>query len=67
VLEEVINAALVQLARDEGAFGPNAEWMPERWEGKAKAFTLSRTVLAHSLFTLGECYVVRSRLGLPTI
>jgi hypothetical protein len=67
VLDEVIDAALVQRARDERAFGPNAEWVPQRWEGKTKAFTLSWTVLWHSLFTLGECYVVRGLLGLPTI
>ncbi len=67
VLDEVIDAALVQRARDERAFGPNAEWVPERWEGKIKAFTLSWTVLGHSLFTLGECYVIRGLLGLPTI
>jgi hypothetical protein len=67
VLDEVIDAGLVQRARDEGAFGPNAEWAPQRWEGKTKAFTLSWTVLGHSVFTLGECYVVRGLLGLPTI
>jgi hypothetical protein len=67
VLDEVIDAALVQRARDARAFGPNAEWVPQRWEGKAKAFTLTWTVLGHSNLTWGECYVVRGLLGLPTI
>lgn len=66
-LDEVIDGVLVQRARDERAFGPNAEWVPKRWEGKTKAFTLSWTVLGHSVLTLGECYVVRGLLGLPTI
>lgn len=67
VLDEVIDAALIQRVRDEQVYGPNAEWAPQRWEGKAKAFTLSWTVLGHSLATWGECYVIRGLLGLPTI
>lgn len=67
VLDEVIDRTLVQRARAEGAFRPNAEWVPQRWEGKQKAFTLSYTVLAHSFLTFGEAYVVRSLLGLPTL
>lgn len=67
VLGEVIDAALLQRARDQGAFGPNAEWVPQRWEGKMKAFTLSWTVLGHSHLTWGECYVVRGLLDFPTI
>jgi hypothetical protein len=65
-LEEVIDGDLVQHARDEGVFGPNAEWVPQRWEGKRKAFTLTWTVLGHSSLTLGEGFVVRGLLGLPT-
>lgn len=67
VLDKVIDAALVQRARDERAFGPNAEWVPQRWEGKPKAFTLSWTVLGHSLAHWGECWMIRGLLGLPTI
>jgi len=67
VLDEVIDSYLVQRIRDEGAFGPQAEWVPLRWEGKPKAFTLTWTVLGHSMFTFGEGYVVRSLLGLPNI
>jgi hypothetical protein len=67
VLDEGIDASLVQRARDQQAFGPNAEWVPQRWEGKTKAFTLSWTVLGHSLAHWGECYVIRGLLGLPTI
>jgi hypothetical protein len=67
VLDEEIDATLVQQARDKRAFGPRAEWAPQRWEGKTKAFTLSWTVVGHSLLTFGECYVVRGLLGLPTI
>ena len=63
----MIDAGLVRRVRDEGVFGPNAGWVPRRWEGKAKSFTLTWTVLGHSLFTLGEGYVVRGLLGLPTI
>lgn len=66
VLDEVIDGDLVQRARDEGVFGPNAEWVPERWVGKRKAFTLTWTVLGHSSLTLGEGFVVRGLLGLPT-
>lgn len=67
VLDEVIDTALLQRVHHEGAFGPNAGWVPQRWEGKTKAFTLSWTVLGHSIATWGECYVVRGLLGLPTI
>jgi hypothetical protein len=38
VLDEVIDGNLVQRARDEGAFGPTAEWVAPRWERKRKAF-----------------------------
>src|SRR5512132_2725297 len=47
-LDEVIGSDLIRRARDEGAFGPNAEWVPQRWEGKRKAFTLTHTVLGHA-------------------
>jgi hypothetical protein len=67
ILDRVIDAALVQRARDQRAFGPNAEWAPQRWEGKTKAFTLSWTVLGHSLAHWGECYVIRGLLRLPSI
>jgi hypothetical protein len=67
VLDEVIDSGLVQQARDVGAFGPNAEWVPQRWEGKPKAFSLTWMVLGHSFLTLGECYFVHGLLGLPTI
>jgi hypothetical protein len=67
MLDEGIDAALVQRVRDQRAFGPHAEWVPQRWEGKTKAFTQSWTVLGHSLAHWGECYVIRGLLGLPTI
>jgi hypothetical protein len=67
VLDKGIDTALVQRARDERALGPNAEWVPQRWEGKTKAFTLSWTVLGHSLAHWGECWMIRGLLGLPTI
>jgi uncharacterized damage-inducible protein DinB len=66
-LEEVIDGDLTQHASDEGAFGPKAEWVAKRWEGKRKAFTLTWTVLGHSMFTFGEGYVVRGLLGLDSI
>jgi hypothetical protein len=66
-LDEVIDADRVQRARDAGAFGPNAEWVGQRWLGKQKAFTLSHTVLAHSFLHLGQADIVRGLLGLPTI
>lgn len=67
VLDEVIDDTLIQRVRDEGAFGNHAEWVPERWRGKQKAFTLAWSVLGHTYLTLGECYVLRGLLGLPTI
>lgn len=66
-LDEVIDEALIQRVRDQGAFGPQAEWVPGRWRGKQKAFTLAWSVLGHTYLTLGECYVLRGLLGLPTI
>lgn len=67
VLAEVIDADLVRRVRVQGAFGPDAEWVPRRWEGKPKAFTLMHTVLAHSYLHIGEGHVVRSLLGLPNL
>ena len=67
VLVKVIDDDLVRRTRDEGAFGKNAEWVPQRWEGKNKAFTLTWTVVGHSISSFGECYVIRSLLGLPNI
>jgi len=65
VLAIVIDAPLLQRARDAGAFGPNADWVPRRWEGKPKSFALMHTVLAHSYLHLGEAQVIRGLLGLP--
>jgi hypothetical protein len=67
VLDEVIDEALIQRIRDQGAFGPQADWVSERWRGKQKAFTLAWSVLGHTYLSLGECYVLRGLLGLPTI
>ncbi len=67
VLDEVIDADLVNRVRAQGAFGPGAEWVPRRWEGKPKAFTLMHTVLAHSYLHLGEGHVIRGLLGLPNL
>jgi len=67
VLDEKINSDLVQRIRDVGAFGPNAEWAPQRWLGKAKSFTLMHTVLGHTHYHLGQCVDVRTLLGFHTI
>jgi hypothetical protein len=67
VLDEVISRDLVQRAREAGAFGPGAEWVPRRWEGKPKAFTLTHTVLAHSYLHWGEAGIVRGLLGFPNL
>ena len=66
-LDAVIDRDLLQRARDAGAFGPHAEWLPQRWEGKPKAFTLTHTVLAHSFLHLGQADLVRGLLGLDTL
>ena len=67
VLDEKIEGGLVQHIREAGAFGPNAEWVPERWLGKPKGFTLMHTVLGHTYIHIGQCEDVRSLLGLTTI
>lgn len=67
VLEEKIDSGLVQRVEEVGAFGPNTEWVPKRWLGKAKSFTLLYTVLGHTYIHIGQCEDIRSLLGIPTI
>ena len=65
VLDEEIDEAVILRARSAGAFGPHAEWAPQRWQGKRKAFTLGNTVLAHTFLHLGQGDDIRALLGLP--
>jgi hypothetical protein len=67
VLDEVIDANLLERARAAGVFGSNAGWLPERWAGKRKTFTLMHTVLAHSFMHLGQADTVRVLLGFKSI
>jgi len=67
VLGEVIDGELIQRARAAGAFGPHAEWVPSRWQGKLKAFTLTHSVLGHSFLHWGQGDIVRSLLGFPSL
>lgn len=67
VLAEPIDAAVVKRLYAAGAFGPQAEFVARRWEGRAKEYTLMQTVLAHAFVHLGECEVLRGLLGLPTL
>lgn len=67
VLEEKIDNGLIQRVQEAGAFGPNTEWVPKRWLGKSKSFTLMYTVLGHTYIHIGQCEDIRSLLGIPTI
>lgn len=67
VLEEKIDQGLIQRVQEAGAFGPNTEWVPKRWLGKSKSFTLMYTVLGHTYIHIGQCEDIRSLLGIPTI
>lgn len=67
ILAEPIDAAVVERLYAAGAFGPQAEFVARRWEGRAKEYTLMQTVLAHAFVHLGECEVLRGLLGLPTL
>lgn len=67
VLEEKIDNGLIQRVQEAGAFGPNTEWVPKRWLGKPKSFTLMYTVLGHTYIHIGQCEDIRSLLGIPTI
>lgn len=67
VLSEPIDGAVVQRLREQGAFGPYAEFVVQRWEGKNKEYTLMHTVLAHAFVHMGECEVLRGLLGMPTL
>jgi hypothetical protein len=67
VLDEKIESALVQRIRDVGAFGSNAEWVPERWLGKLKGFTLMHTVLGHTYIHIGQCEDIRGLLGFRSV
>lgn len=67
VLDEKIESGILQSFRDAGVFGSNAEWVPERWLGKPKSFTLMHTVLAHTYIHIGQCEDVRSLLGFSTL
>jgi hypothetical protein len=66
-LSQVIDAALVQTAREAGVFGPNAAWLADRWQGKLKAFTLTHSILGHSFFHFGQGEVVRAMLGYDVV
>jgi hypothetical protein len=67
VLDKEIDDALLQRIRDTEAFGPHADWVPQRWLGKPKGFTLMHTVLAHTHFHIGQCEDVRGLLGFRTL
>jgi hypothetical protein len=67
VLDEKIDNDLIQQIRASRAFGPNAEWVPQRWLGKPKGFTLMHTVLAHTYFHIGQCEDIRGLLGFSTL
>lgn len=66
VLDETIGDDLIQRLRDEQAVSPSAGWVLDRWNGKKKTFTLTHTVLGHSLMHLGQADINRGLLGLPT-
>ena len=66
-LDEVIDATLLDRVRAAGAFGPNADFVPARWEGKRKEFILLHTVLAHSSMHFGQGDATRKLLGLRTL
>lgn len=67
VLGEVIDVNLIQRMRDAGAFGPHAEWVTARWQGKRKAFILTHTVLGHAFLHWGQGEIVRGLLGFPSL
>jgi hypothetical protein len=67
VLDEKIDSGTIQRIRDAGAYRSNAEWVPQRWLGKSKGFTLMHTVLAHTYFHIGQCEDIRGLLGFPTL
>jgi len=67
VLEQKIDNELIQRVQEAGAFGSNIEWVPKRWLGKSKSFTLTYTVLGHTYIHIGQCEDIRSLLGLNTL
>lgn len=67
VLGQEIDGELIQRARAAGAFGPHADWVPPRWQGKQKAFTLTHSVLGHSFLHWGQADVVRGLLGVHSL
>ena len=67
LLGEEIDGDLIQRARAAGAFGPHAEWVPPRWQGKQKAFTLTHSVLGHSFLHWGQGDIVRGLLGFSSL
>lgn len=67
VLDDKIDGDLLQRIQDAGVFGSNAEWVPQRWLGKPKGFTLMHTVLAHTYIHLGQCEDIRGLLGFRTL
>jgi hypothetical protein len=66
-LDAPITREMLQISRDQGAFGPGAEFVPERWVGHNKAFTLAHSVLAHAAMHFGQGETIRRVLGLETI
>jgi hypothetical protein len=67
VLDEKIESDLIQRLRVTEVFGARAEWVPQRWLGKPKGFTLMHTVLAHTYFHIGQCEDVRGLMGFQTL
>jgi hypothetical protein len=66
-LGEEIDGNLLHKIRSAGVFGSNAEWVPQRWLGKPKGFTLMHTVLSHTYFHIGQCEDIRGLLGFRTL
>ena len=62
-----ITDAMLQEACDQGGFGPGADFVPERWAGRDKAFTLSHILIAHACMHFGQGDTIRHLLDLDTI
>ena len=66
VLDQPIDATILERLRNEGFVTERSSWLLDRWSTKTKDYVLAHTILAHSFVHLGQGDINRSLFGLET-
>lgn len=60
----VVSESEIEAAATAGAFGPNAGWVKQFWNGRTAGWFLSWLAVGHNNWHFGEANCVRSEAGL---